>query len=409
MTIGIHTRNYLRKVALCCSVTVFLGGSAVLVDRALAQGDGSEATSADEHILSIYDRGEERVVLTKARTIREALKSAGVEISVGQDTVEPSLDEELVAPKYNVNIFRARPVTVVDGTVRKRITTAEQTPDQIAKAAKVTLHTEDTVTLGGADNLLLDGADTVMTIDRATELTFTQYGKKTTVRTQAATVGEFLKEKSITLGENDFLSVPVDQAISAGMSIELWREGKQTMTQEEEVDFPVEKVRDADRPIGYREVKDEGEKGTRNVTYEIEMKNGVEISRKEIASVTTKEPKKQVEVIGAKSTGGLTKAMGVKQFTDSNGVTHRETYYDLPMSVVMGNCGAGGYYSVREDGVKVDRDGYVIIAANLGNYPRCSVVETSVGAGKVYDTGGFASVHPHGFDIATDWTNYDGR
>ena len=32
-----------------------------------------------------------------------------------------------------------------------------------------------------------------------------------------------------------------------------------------------------------------------------------------------------------------------------------------------------------------------------------------MGPGKVYDTGGFAARYPHGFDLATDWTNNDGR
>ena len=91
------------------------------------------------------------------------------------------------------------------------------------------------------------------------------------------------------------------------------------------------------------------------------------------------------------------------------GISRKETYYDLPMSVVMNSCGQGGYYEVREDGVKVDRDGFVIIAANLGRYPRCSEVDTSVGRGKVYDTGGFAVNSPEQFDIATDWSNRNGR
>ena len=139
------------------------------------------------------------------------------------------------------------------------------------------------------------------------------------------------------------------------------------------------------------------------------MKNSQEVSRTEITSITTKEPVAQVEVVGVKTSGNpLTRSMGVNHFTDSRGVVHRETYYDLPMSVVMGNCGGGGYYTVRADGAKVDKDGFIIIAAHLGNYPRCSVVETSIGAGKVYDTGGFAARHPHGFDLATDWTKADG-
>lgn len=110
-----------------------------------------------------------------------------------------------------------------------------------------------------------------------------------------------------------------------------------------------------------------------------------------------------------RATVALTKAKGAQLFTDEKGVAHRETYYDLPMQVVMGACGAAGHYTVREDGAKVDKDGYVIVAANYGKYPRCSVVETSMGPGKVYDTGGFAKRHPHGFDLATDWTNGDGR
>lgn len=104
----------------------------------------------------------------------------------------------------------------------------------------------------------------------------------------------------------------------------------------------------------------------------------------------------------------LTKSKGAQIYVDGSGVAHRETYYDLPMNIVIGAC-AGGGYTIRYDGAKVDKDGYVLVAASLANYPKCTVVETSMGPGKVYDTGGFAARYPHGFDLATDWTNYDGR
>jgi hypothetical protein len=77
------------------------------------------------------------------------------------------------------------------------------------------------------------------------------------------------------------------------------------------------------------------------------------------------------------------------------------------MGSVTRSC--GGAYSVRADGVKVDQNGYILVAANLNRYPRCSIVETSLGLGKVYDTGGFVSTYPDGFDLATDWSNYDGK
>lgn len=104
----------------------------------------------------------------------------------------------------------------------------------------------------------------------------------------------------------------------------------------------------------------------------------------------------------------LTASKGAQVFVDSQGVAHRETYYDLPMNRVIVTCGPAGTYKIRSDGAKVDQDGYVLVAANLGSYPRCTVVETSLGPGKVYDTGGFAKRHPYGFDLATDWTNYNG-
>jgi hypothetical protein len=78
------------------------------------------------------------------------------------------------------------------------------------------------------------------------------------------------------------------------------------------------------------------------------------------------------------------------------------------MSVVMQSCGQGGRYYVRPDGAKVDNQGYIIVAASYVSYSKCSIVETSLGLAKVYDTGGFATRFPYGFDLATDWSVADG-
>ena len=301
MRIGLSIKHYLKRLTLLGGVLAFVCGSAAFVDRVLAQStDEMPAVASDQHVLTIHDRGDEQVVITKAGTLGEALKLAGIEISAGHDVVEPSLDSELVASNYSINIYRARPITVVDGVVKKNITTAEQTPERIAKAAGITIYSEDQTDFSAPSDMLSNGSSQVMSIDRATVVQFTLYGKHAEVRTRATTVEEFLKEKSIKIGSNDYLSVDMGQAISAGMAIELWREGKQTVTVEEEIDFEIEKVQDANREVGYREVKTPGVKGKRNATYEIEMKNGQEASRTEIASVTIEEPKKQVEIIGAK-------------------------------------------------------------------------------------------------------------
>ena len=300
MGIRLQAKHYSKKITFVSGAILMLVGGLFFVNQALADAT-KPAAKAGEKLVTIYDRGAEKTIVTKARTIREALKLAKFSIDERQDVVEPSLDSEMVAEKYNINIFRARPITIVDGNKRLKVTTAEQTPALIAKAAGIEVFEEDKTTLSNSDNMAVDGANMVMKIDRASMVNFVLYGKESVIRTHAKTVGELLKEKNINPKKDDTLSVDRSAKIISGMKIELWRNGKQTITAEEDVKFEVEKVQDANRDSGYREVKQAGENGKKNVTYEIEMKNGVEVSRKEIASVVTKEPKKQIEIVGTKS------------------------------------------------------------------------------------------------------------
>ena len=87
---------------------VLLVGTVVLTRS--VQADSEQAASkSNQHVLTVYDGGVERGVLTEAETLSQALKDAGFEINQN-DITEPRLDEKLVAPTYDVNIYRARPV-----------------------------------------------------------------------------------------------------------------------------------------------------------------------------------------------------------------------------------------------------------------------------------------------------------
>ncbi len=262
-------------------------------------------------LITVYDRGAETTFITQARTLREAFVNQDISVN-SKDAVEPSLDEELVAPEYSVNIYRARPVLVVDGATRQLVITPYQSAYRIADDAGVVLLAEDRAYLSRSEDILSDGASLELTIDRATPVSLDFYGAISTVYTQAKTVGEFLIEKGITLDETERVSRVSNTPIVADMSLRVWREGKQTVTSEEVVAFAVEQIKDADRSVEYREVQTPGVAGLRTVTYEVDIQNGVEVARTEIASITTKEPVVQVEVIGTKPnylpyTGGGTK------------------------------------------------------------------------------------------------------
>lgn len=292
---SVFSKTWLYLAAAASVALIGFVGS-VLAD------DGS--SSNGQHLITIYDRGVEQTIITRASTVKEALSQANITVDAA-DLVEPSLDQELVADHYNVNVYRARPVIVEDGSKRVRTVTAAQSPTKIAEAAKMTLYPEDDTKLSRVDDVVSEGgAGLKMAIDRATPFTFVLYGKPITdARTQATTVGDMLKEKGVVLGAKDDTSVPLESPLTSGMTVKVWRNGVQTVTLEEEIAMPIEQVKDQDRSRGFREVRTPGKPGKKQVTYEINMQNGVEVSRKVIQQVETLAPVKQVEVIGAKGCG----------------------------------------------------------------------------------------------------------
>ena len=284
------------SIAISCLLAVVIGFFIVSTRTA-----GAEAKPVNgERLLTVHDGGVDRVILTRATNLSDAFKEADITLDP-QDLVEPGLDHELVASNYDINVYRARPVTIVDGSVRQKVLSPYQTAPQIAQQAGITLYPEDQADVDVSTvNAGYQDVGLQMTVDRAMPFTFVLYGKTMTARTQATTVEAMLKEKDITLGANDRVSVDGSTAISPDLTVRVWREGKQTVTVDEEVGFETETIKDADRPTSYKEVKTPGTKGSRSVTYEVTVQDGQEVARTEIASLVTKEPVKQVEVVGSK-------------------------------------------------------------------------------------------------------------
>lgn len=403
-----HFLSLLTRWLLFVGVLISVVAVAVKIFSGLTTAD---QTTGDRHVVTIYDDDTEKTVVTRASSIAGALTDAEIPLS-SYDSINPSSDSKIDKTSQIVAIHRARPVVVVDDTRQVKIITAAQSSVDIARAAGIVMYAEDTASINlGSDVLATDGASLELQIMRAKTVHLELYGQLMTVRTRAKTVGEFLTEKGIELKDGDGISAKQSDKLIDKMTIRVWREGIQTVTTTEQINYTTKIIKDQTRKYGYREVQATGQNGQKTVIYQIEIREGQEISRSVISEVTNIEPIEQVEIVGMKSdlnVPALSPSRGAQVYAVGS-ITRKETYYDLPMSAVMKACGQGGYYEVRSDGVKVDRDGYVIVAANLGRYPRCSEVDTSVGRGKVYDTGGFAVNSPEQFDIATDWSNRNGR
>jgi len=326
-------------------------------------GENTEtAVFTGQHFVTIYDHGtgETLTLKTDAGTVTDVLSRADIHIDEA-DIVEPSLNEILISENFRINIYRAKPAIVIDGIKQYKIMTAASTPEGIVKSAGITLLPADVVKITTLDNFLEAGLPFAYEVVRA---------------------------KSI------------DEILT-----ELRRQGRNITTIDEEIAFTEQITYDYGLNMGYYAITTPGEPGVKTTIYE---------NQKPIYEIITKTPVTQQITIGARAITmkPLTKAMGRNRYTTSTGILREETYYDLNMSGVMQikvrECGGSAYYGIREDGVKIDEDGFVIVAADLSRYPRCSIVETSLGLGKVYDTGSFVHNNPEQFDIATDWTKRDG-
>lgn len=306
--------------------------------------------------VTFYDGTKKLIVKTDAQTVGEALARTNITLGAG-DMVEPGLDAVINADNYFVNIHRARPVVVKDGKITKYLMSTSYDIRTIAAEAGLTFYDGDEVEL---------------------------------------------------LPNTEFLETGVAEVYK------IVRNGGRTLTVEEEIPYSERTEKSYDLDPGVTEVRQLGEVGVKRTTYRVEYVDSQEVLRELVSEEVVKQPVERVTAVGAAwiERHPLTPSRGaqVYSYTKDNGVTvdRKETFYDLDMHLVMQNCGGSGYYTVREDGVKVDKDGYVIVAAHLGNYPRCTVVETSLGAGKVYDTGSFATRNSEQFDLATDWTVRDG-
>lgn len=292
------SKSFVKTVLGIAIVTSLVVGGFVLTTtktRAAANNEG--------RVITIHDGGaKEKVVVSKADTVEGVLRQSKIKI-LPDDMVDPFLDTKLTASAYQINIYRARPVLVVDGHVRTVVMTPYDTPRQIIEKAGLSYFDEDEGELTRSDNILqTEGAAETLVIRRATVFELMLYGKQIQARTQARTVGEMLKEKKIKLSATDTLTTSLDTPITAGMSVKIWRDGVQTLSQEVDIPFSIQTVQDETQPVGYRQVRTPGVAGKKIAIFEVQMKAGQEVARREIQSVQTKAPIAEVVVAGAKGT-----------------------------------------------------------------------------------------------------------
>jgi resuscitation-promoting factor RpfB len=286
----LFTIPFATFMALLASVTSY-----ILISSG---GNVSELTESRSNVVVVnYDK-EERTIPTDAKNVGELLKRLEIKLNEG-DVVEPAVSTEIASDNFRINVYRAVPVTIVDGDRKVFAYSAAATPRSIAKQSGIEIYPEDKLEALPTENFLTESSiGERVVIKRATPIEVNLYGTPTQMRTHATTVNDFLKEKKIRLDKKDDVFPAKDSKVTAGTKIFLVSEGH-FQAVEEEVPMPIETVEDAKLSYGQAAVRQQGVSGKKVVTYQIELKDGKEVSRRAVQEIITQEPVKQIVAKGS--------------------------------------------------------------------------------------------------------------
>lgn len=258
-----------------------------------------DALADSSRIVSLYADGSKKVITTQSTTVKEAVVAADVHLHEG-DLVEPNLDTTMPAGFFNVNIYRARPVVVVDGSKQLLVQTALQSPKLIAESAGVKTYPEDRFSIKTiVDPTSVGTVGQKVTIDRATPVIIEADGKKTVVRTQQQTVGELLSERDVALGPQDTVDTPRDTKIVPNLVIKVSRVKVVLAREEAKIERQVETVKDPELEAGTTRVREEGRDGKKVSMFRVSYNDGVESGRQLLSQQVTEQPVTKVIVVGA--------------------------------------------------------------------------------------------------------------
>jgi uncharacterized protein YabE (DUF348 family) len=289
-----HSRRHIRRRPYIIPIFGLILGAAIVGLIAYSKG-GHTYTASDSHVVFVFDSGKKKTVDTKAPTVGELISRLNLHL-IPQDVVEPSLDTPIVEDNFRVNIYHARPVTVVDGANKTVALTAHRTARVVAEEAGLKVHAEDIATFsqGEIKNNVI-GEQVV--VSRATPITLNLYGSQIPAYTLAKTVEGLLKEKNIKLENGEKVNPGLKASITPKMLVFILAKGSHVVTIEEKIPAPTHVVSDASLSLGTTVVRQKGVDGKQVTTYLIITKNG-ETSRKVIQQAIVQAAVPQITARG---------------------------------------------------------------------------------------------------------------
>lgn len=283
-----HSRRHIKERPYILPIFGLLLGF-IIVGAALLGGNAETLRPSDAHVVFLFDKNDRTVVDTKAKTVGDMINKLPLHL-IPEDVVEPSLNTPIVEDNFRVNIYRARPVTVVDNGNKIVTLTAQKSPRVVAQAAGLILQPEDVANFEqGSTAESVIGEKVV--ISRATQIALNLYGAQLNTYTQAKTVKDLLKEKRINLANGESVQPDQSTLIKPNLSVIVLRKDAKIVTAEEVINPPEQVINDPSLSFGASAERQKGSPGKKLLTYILQTDAaGKETSRHVIQEAVIEEP-----------------------------------------------------------------------------------------------------------------------
>jgi len=185
----------------------------LIVSTAWGVGSGhlpiSPVASADTRVVSLYADGEKKIISTDAPTVGDVLKRANVTLAQG-DMVEPAASTPIPQGFFNINVYRSKPVTIVDGLQSYHLQSAYSSPRLLAESAGIKTYPADRYKSEVVTNFVNQTDIGIkLTVERSIPFSVTIGSTTTQYRAQPGTVAQALASAGISLVSRYVLS-PAD-------------------------------------------------------------------------------------------------------------------------------------------------------------------------------------------------------
>ncbi len=257
--------------------------------------------------------GKKKTVATHAGTVAELLQELNISLN-SNDYLYPPTNAK-VTNDLEVVWEPAKQVTLVIGDKSEKVWTTAKTVDQLLKDRQVSIKDQDELHPSKTSAIK---KDMIIKIDPAFLVTVNDGGKEKKVWSTSTTVADFLKQQGMGLNSLDRIQPSLNINLHQNDIVHIVRVQKVTDVVEESKRFNVEKKEDSELEIGRERVVKEGQTGLVTKRFEVLKENGKEVSRKLIHQEIVKPVKNKIIAIGTKKKVNRSRKMVARQVSTHN-------------------------------------------------------------------------------------------